>query len=210
MSIKLFICCSNTIFAEGIKSLLENEDEIAVVGMCNHGSGSSFDFEDIERLKPDVVLAEFNAELNTFSQQFPYLLGDKKISILLIGDRSVRLFVDRHLRDLISRGVVGILPPSADSDLMKKAIRAVHKGELWIDRAALLKMVKYMKTSGPDANLAQREREIALHVCQGYRNKEIAEKLHISEQTVKSYCNRIYKKLGVSDRLQLALYYWKI
>jgi len=209
MSIRLFICCSNTIFAEGIKSLLENEDEMAIVGMCNHGGGSSFDFEDIKRLKPDVVLAEFNAELNTLVQQFPYIINDKKISILLIGDRSLRLLVDRHLRDLISRGVVGILPPSADSDLLKKAIRAVHKGELWIDRTVLLKLVKSMKTSGVDANLAQREREIASHICQGYKNKEIAEKLQISEQTVKSYCNRIYKKLGISDRLQLALYYWK-
>lgn len=53
--------------------------------------------------------------------------------------------------------------------------------------------------------LAKREREIAFHICQGYRNKEIAQKLHISEQTVKSHCCRIYKKLGVSDRLQLAL-----
>jgi DNA-binding NarL/FixJ family response regulator len=209
MSIRLFICCSNTIFAEGIKSLLENDVEMAVVGTCNCGGESYFDFEDIKRLKPDVVLAEFNAELNTLVQQFPYIINDKKISILLIGDRSLRLLVDRHLRDLISRGVVGILPPSADSDLLKKAIRAVHKGELWIDRTVLLKLVKSMKTSGVDANLAQREREIASHICQGYKNKEIAEKLQISEQTVKSYCNRIYKKLGISDRLQLALYYWK-
>jgi DNA-binding NarL/FixJ family response regulator len=182
---------------------------MAVVGTCNCGGESYFDFEDIKRLKPDVVLAEFNAELNTLVQQFPYIINDKKISILLIGDRSLRLLVDRHLRDLISRGVVGILPPSADSDLLKKAIRAVHKGELWIDRTVLLKLVKSMKTSGVDANLAQREREIASHICQGYKNKEIAEKLQISEQTVKSYCNRIYKKLGISDRLQLALYYWK-
>jgi DNA-binding NarL/FixJ family response regulator len=209
MSIKLFICCSNTIFAEGIKSLFENDDEMSVVGTCNFGGTSSFDFADIERLKPDIVLAELNVELNTFFQQFPYLLNDKKINILLIGDRSLRLLADKHLRDLISRGVVGILPPSADSDLLKKAIRAVHKGELWIDRTVLMKLVKCMKTSGADANLAQREREIASHICQGYKNKEIAVKLQISEQTVKSYCNRIYKKLGISDRLQLALYYWK-
>jgi DNA-binding NarL/FixJ family response regulator len=63
-----------------------------------------------------------------------------------------------------------------------------------------------MKQSAPNVRLAHREKEIISHICQGYKNKEIAQKLHISEQTVKSHCNRIYKKLGVADRLQLALH----
>ena len=61
----------------------------------------------------------------------------------------------------------------------------------------------------PSAKLysaAKKEKEVVSLICHGYRNKEIAQKLDISEQTVKSHCNRIYKKVGVTDRLQLALY----
>lgn len=62
-----------------------------------------------------------------------------------------------------------------------------------------------MRHHEKNTSLAKREKEIIFHICQGFRNKEIAQKLQISEQTVKSHCNRIYRKLGVTDRLQLAL-----
>jgi DNA-binding NarL/FixJ family response regulator len=73
-----------------------------------------------------------------------------------------------------------------------------------------MRLMACMKHSAPNVRLAQREKEIISHICQGFKNKEIAQKLNISEQTVKSHCNRIYKKLGVNDRLQLALYSNKI
>jgi DNA-binding NarL/FixJ family response regulator len=59
-------------------------------------------------------------------------------------------------------------------------------------------------------DLSKKEKEIVSLICHGCRNKEIAQRLDISEQTVKSHCNRIYKKVGVSDRLQLALYTHKL
>jgi DNA-binding NarL/FixJ family response regulator len=59
-------------------------------------------------------------------------------------------------------------------------------------------------------DLTKKEKEIVSLICNGCRNKEIAQRLDISEQTVKSHCNRIYKKVGVSDRLQLALYTHKL
>jgi DNA-binding NarL/FixJ family response regulator len=59
-------------------------------------------------------------------------------------------------------------------------------------------------------DLTGKEEEITSLICKGFRNKEIAQKLNISEQTVKSHCNRIYKKVGVSDRVQLALYFYEI
>jgi DNA-binding NarL/FixJ family response regulator len=133
-----------------------------------------------------------------------------KLKIILIGDRSLRYVADKQLKELVLKGVVGILPPSADSELLKKALQAVFSGELWLDRHTLMKILASMKQQDQNTGLAKREREIVFHICQGYRNKEIARKLHISEQTVKSHCHRIYKKLGVSDRLQLALYSYKI
>lgn len=127
-----------------------------------------------------------------------------------MGDRTLRVVADRHLKDLILKGVVGVLPASADSDLLKKALKAVFSGELWLDRHTIMKLVSAMKSNEGNSCLAKREREIVHLVSQGYKNKEMAQKLNISEQTVKSHCSRIYKKLGVSDRLQLALYSYKV
>jgi len=204
---RLAIECSNHLFSEGLKKLLEDEHEISIVGMFNGGSGIP-DTKEILDLKPDVIISEYGPDFNIFaglSEKLP----DNHPKIILLGDRTLHFFTDARLKQLILKGVVGILPPSADSDLLKKALKAVFSGELWLDRNTLMKILASMKR--PEKKpLAKREREVMFHICHGYRNKEIAQKLNISEQTVKSHCNRIYKKLGVSDRLQLALYSYKM
>jgi DNA-binding NarL/FixJ family response regulator len=208
MSIRLAIGCSNHLFGEGLKRLLEDERGIDVVGVFNGGK-SMPELENIMKLDPDVILADFSADFNTFFSLPDKFLAKTQLRILLIGDSTLRFVADRQLKELVLKGVVGILPPSADSDLLKKALRAVLSGELWLDRSTLIKLLSAMKSPERNVNLARREREVVSLICQGYRNKEVAQKLGISEQTVKSHCNRIYKKLGVSDRLQLALYSYK-
>lgn len=210
MPIKLAICCCSYIFAEGLKKLLEEERGINIVGVFNVGKDLVSDLKNIIKLNPDVILSDYSADFNILFSIPESFLEENRLRILLIGDRTIRFVADKHLKDLITKGVVGILPPSADSDLLKKALRAVIAGELWLDRMTLKKLLASMKNREKNVNLAKREREIVYHICQGYRNKEIAQKLNISEQTVKSHCNRIYKKLGVSDRLQLALYSYRI
>jgi DNA-binding NarL/FixJ family response regulator len=208
MSVRLVISCCNLLFGEGLKSLLEDEREIEIVGIF-YGINPPEEQKEMLKLNPDVILAEFHTNSSLILNSSEYLVGNQ-LRILLIGDRSTSNFADRQLKDLVSRGVVGILPPSADSDLLKKALKAITMGELWLDRATLLKLLTMMKNQGKNVILGKREKEIVFHICQGYRNKEIAHKLNISEQTVKSHCNRIYRKLGVSDRLQLALYSYKM
>lgn len=202
---RLAISCCNRLFGEGLKKLLEDENGIEVVGVFDGSTGSSPSLNELYMLELDIILAEQHIGFD-FLLNSPQDLLKKKLKILLIGDRSRRFLADRNLRELISKGVLGILPPSADTDLLKKALKAVLMGELWLDRNTLLKLLSMMKHERKNVSLARREKEIVSHICQGYRNKEIAQKLNISEQTVKSHCNRIYKKLGVADRLQLALY----
>jgi DNA-binding NarL/FixJ family response regulator len=210
MALKVAIGCNNYLFGEGLKRLLEDECDIDIVGIFNGGTGSLPKLEEILKLEPDIVLADYCSDFNIFLSIPPNFLKANNLRIILIGDRTLRLIADRQLKELVLKGVVGILPPSADSELLKKALKAVFSGELWLDRTTLMKLLASMRHQEKSAGLAKREKEIVFHICQGYRNKEIAEKLHISEQTVKSHCNRIYKKLGVSDRLQLALYSYKV
>jgi len=210
MALRLAIGCSNNLFGEGLKRLLENERDIQIVGIFNAGEIPMPDLKEILKLEPDVILADYTPDYNTLLSPPNSSLDTKDVKIIFIGDKSLRHIADRQLKELVLRGVVGILPPSADFELLKKALRAVIAGELWLDRTTLMKILTTMQHQEKKISLAKREKEIVLHICQGYRNKEIAEKLQISEQTVKSHCNRIYKKLGVNDRLQLALYSYKI
>jgi DNA-binding NarL/FixJ family response regulator len=210
MPIRVAIVCCNRIFAEGLKMLLEDESDMEVIGTFDQSSGFLPDLENILKLNPDVILADYSADFNILLSLPEESLALNRLKIILIGDRTLRFIADKQLKELVLKGVVGILPPSADSELLKKALNAVFSGEVWLDRNTLMKIFNSMKKQEKNLNLSKREKEIVLHICQGYRNKEIAQKLNVSEQTVKSHCTRIYKKIGVTDRLQLALYSYKI
>jgi two-component system nitrate/nitrite response regulator NarL len=105
--------------------------------------------------------------------------------------------------------------------LLLKSIRKVQAGELWLDRKTTADVIRRLSKKGPapaaaggarlgireqGAALSTREREIVVLVAQGFKNKEMAERMFISEQTVKNHLHNIFDKLGVSDRLELALY----
>jgi DNA-binding NarL/FixJ family response regulator len=113
--------------------------------------------------------------------------------------------------EAVRRGARGIVLKAAASDRLLEGIRKVHRGEMWIDQRVAADVMKAMSEPRPvtraeRAQLTAREQEIVSLVAQGFRNKEIADKLSISEQTVKNHLHNIFDKLGVSDRLELALY----
>jgi DNA-binding NarL/FixJ family response regulator len=120
-------------------------------------------------------------------------------------------------------GTSGIVLKQTATDQLIKSIRKVHAGEIWLDShttAAVIRQFVANEDAAPPPQplsgapprererspLSQREREIVALVAQGFKNKEMAEKMFISEQTVKNHLHNIFDKLGVSDRLELALY----
>jgi DNA-binding NarL/FixJ family response regulator len=118
-------------------------------------------------------------------------------------------------------GTSGIVLKQTATELLIKSIRKVHAGEIWLDSHTTAAVIRQFVAaddnpppSAPQASprererspLSQREREIVALVAQGFKNKEMAEKMFISEQTVKNHLHNIFDKLGVSDRLELALY----
>ena len=201
--IRLAIGCSSYLFGEGLKKLLEGEKGIQLIGIFNDGE----DFREIVKMEPDIAILDFSIFAN-----LPKDLSEStKIKMLLLGESGMHAGSDRRILNLISNGVVGILPPGADSFLLKKAIKAVSSGELWLDRKTLSNILTHNGLSSIErVNLTKAERGVVSHICGGFRNKEIANKLEISEKTVKSHCNRIYKKVGVTDRLQLAAYVYNV
>ena len=115
-------------------------------------------------------------------------------------------------------GCSGIVLKQTSADLIVKSNRKVYAGEIWLDSHTTAAVMRQFATPGettvgPSTSkirerspLSTREREIVALVAQGYKNKEMAEKMFISEQTVKNHLHNIFDKLGVSDRLELALY----
>lgn len=200
MAIRLIIGCCNYIFGECLKKFLKDEKEINIVGVFDEG----VDFRDVIKLNPDLVLSDLSV-FHSFQESFP---DNHPLKILLLGERSWLSTAHMKIPELVSKGVVGILPPGSDLEILKKAIRVVCQGELWLDHK-IIKDALSIPNTEKKVEFTKMEREILSFICKGYRNKEIALQLDLSEQTVKSHCNRIYKKLGVSDRVQLLLYIFR-
>jgi DNA-binding NarL/FixJ family response regulator len=136
----------------------------------------------------------------------------------------VIMLVNEELRedffDAVRQGCCGIVTKQTSTELLIKSIRKVHAGEFWLDRVTTADVIRRLsKKNGANTNtgarlglreqsgaLSQREREIVNLVAQGFKNREMAERMFISEQTVKNHLHNIFDKLGVSDRLELALY----
>lgn len=205
-AIRVLLADDHAIFREGLRKLLEAEEDISVVGEARTGSEC---VALVDKLKPDVLLLDLKMPekdgLAVLSD-----LGEKNNptqTVVLTASEDERDFVEA-----VRRGARGIVLKQAPSELLLEGIRKVHRGEVWIDQrvtAGVMKAVAEAPAPGARREkplLSEREQEVVQLVAQGYRNKEIAGKLFISEQTVKNHLHNIFDKLGVSDRLELALY----
>ncbi len=192
MVVRVLICNRIHLYAAGLAHLLEGDKNIQVKGFaCNAG-----DLRALEELDVDLILSD----RSTF-----HLLASQGKRILLINDGRQRLLPLNDLKAMVNQGLAGILDCEIDSALLKKAIERVHSGELWLDRKVISNTLRLTDDSGQALRLSRREAEILRYICDGCSNKEIADHLCISEQTVKTHCKHLFKKFDVSSRLQLAL-----
>lgn len=194
MSIKVAVGCRVYLFAEGLKKILEEEPDIEIIGVA----GSSEDLRELLESEPDVVLSDQQMSRQLLTNHIP-----ERTKVLCITES--RGFVSEYgdLSEVVSRGFSGFLPSYADRTMLMKAIDSVNRGELWIDRKTMKESLVHRGKE--EVSLTKRESEILKCLSSGYSNKEIAQKLFITEQTVKSHFNRLYKKFGVKNRLKLAL-----
>ncbi|MFQ5777934.1 MAG: response regulator [Terriglobia bacterium] len=206
--IRVLVADDHTIFREGLRRLLEAEDDITVVGEARTGTEC---VSLVKKLNPDVVLLDLKmpeqdglAVLTALGGQ-----GTEVRTIVLTASEDERDYVEA-----VRHGARGIVLKQAAIERLLEGVRKVRHGEVWIDQRVAADVMKAIggaaASPGGDAArkplLTPRELQIASLVTQGMRNKEIAQQLSISEQTVKNHLQNVYDKLGVSDRLELALY----
>jgi DNA-binding NarL/FixJ family response regulator len=209
--VRILIADDHPIVRDGLKKLLLLEDDFEVVGEAGDGREV---LDKIQELDPDVLLLDL---------RMPNLDGLATLQALQQSSKRTRVIVLTASEDknefvqAMKLGCSGIVLKQTAPDLIVKSIRKVNAGEIWLDShttAAVMRQFSTGLESGSPGSakgrerspLSTREREIVALVAQGYKNKEMAEKMFISEQTVKNHLHNIFDKLGVSDRLELALY----
>lgn len=223
MKIKVMITDDQRLMREGLKTILDLEDDLTVVQLCENGKDT---LEKLPSVRPDVILMDIRMPVmdgvectRIIKQQYP----EVKILILTTFDD------DEFIIDALKNGAVGYILKDLSSEKLVSSIRDAYKGNSIMQPEIAAKVISHIsesinysdfKSMNKDSQeisiiskevntklkLTNREREILNLVGEGMSNTEIAKKLYISVGTVKNYISNLYSKLEVEDRSKLTLY----
>ena len=204
MAVKVMIADDHSMIREGLAQLLELEGEFKVIAEACDGIEC---LSKLETVTPDVLLLDINMP-NMNGLEVLQRIKDKKMKIKVLV-LTVHNEVE-YLLKAVDIGVNGYLLKDSESAELKKAILAVVSGENYIQPSLIpvlnAKMIDRDSDSVKIESLTKRELEVLKNLSYGMYNKEIAEKLDISERTVKNHISNIFKKLEVNDRTQAAVF----
>ncbi|HEX2913766.1 MAG TPA: response regulator transcription factor [Chloroflexia bacterium] len=201
--IKIVLADDHTIVRDGVAHLLNAEPDFQVVGSAGDGQEA---IEMVCHLKPDVVLMDL---------QMPNLDGVTAIKRIRAEDEQIKIIIlttydtDEYILEGIRAGAKGYLLKDVPKEELFRSIRLVNRGQSLMQpslTARVFNLLAQRESKESDASLTERELEVIRLIAQGDRNKEIAQKMAVSEGTVKSYVASILQKFGVSDRTQAAMY----
>jgi two-component system, NarL family, nitrate/nitrite response regulator NarL len=212
--IRIILIDDQILYRAGLRLLLECNPDFEVVAEV--GTADEL-VERLPQLKPDIVLFATcifgSSSLDVITQLIEKSESAKVILVTGNPDYSEHLTA-------IEMGAVGIIQKDQPPDLLFKAIKKVHRGEVWIERTMMASFLNRVtnprsrKEQDHEADkirlLSPREKEVLSLIGNGYKNKDIASELSISETTVTHHLTSIFTKLGVSDRLELLVYSYKV
>ena len=204
-TIQVVIADDHPILRDGLRKLLEAEDDFSVVGEALDGHEA---LELTRRIEPNILLLDL---------AMPGLTGLEVLRVLSgssLPTRTILLTASIQRNEIVKAlqlGARGLVMKDAASQMLMKAIRIVMAGEYWISRESVSGLVEVLRghmfpTAVPKFGLTARELEIVASVTSGYSNKEIARRFSLSQETVKHHLTKVFSKLGVSNRLELALF----
>lgn len=204
--IRVIIADSEAIFRVGIRKIFALEDDIRVVAQAENLAQT---IASVQKFPTDVVLFEITLSSSAGEAISEILEKSPKTRIVAVGNE----IGEQETCDLLRRGVTGILTRSVSPDLLVRCIRKVHGGETWLDNRGVNWVIEAYRAQAAQLmaprnqpRLSDKELQIISGVTQGMKNKDIAQEIGTTEQVVKNYLRKVYDKLGVSDRLELALY----
>jgi DNA-binding NarL/FixJ family response regulator len=205
-TIRVIVADTQAIFRAGLRKIFALEDDVRVVGQAESLDQT---IAAIQKFSSDIVIFEALLAPNP---------GDA-VSDLLRQNANCRLVVvlqepDQEMTlDLFRRGAHAVVSREIEPEMLVECLRKVAHGDPWLDSRAIGWVMQAYRTQGlrpagsrPKVSLTPKESLIVSCVTQGMKNKEIALRVGTTEQVVKNYLRKVYDKLGVADRLELALY----
>ena len=204
--IRIILADSQAIYRVGIRKIFALEDDLRVIAQADSLENLR---GAIDRYPSDVVLLE-GALLNGSTSVVSELLRAAPDAKLIVQAVAID---ESQTVELYRKGVRGIISRSISPDLLVRCVRRIAAGETWIDNQSVNWVIEAYRAQAAalvspksQPRLSPKEMSIIACITQGKRNKEIASQLGTTEQVIKNYLRKIYDKLGVSDRLELALY----
>lgn len=199
--VRVVLADDQPLFRLGVRTLLVRHPEFEIVGEADD-TGSAIEMAD--RLDPDVLL---------LGHHLPRLSSLDVLRHVKSSRRRVRVIVvapamtEAEIQAALAHGAWGVVMKSALGDGLPDCIRQVLQGELWVGVESVGPLISSLRApaTGGSSSLTRRELDIVKRVARGASNKDIAWQLRMSEQTVKNHLRRIFRKLHVANRVELAL-----
>jgi DNA-binding NarL/FixJ family response regulator len=208
--VRIVLADDHQMFRDALRKLLDAEPDLVVVGEA--GDGEEAVALTLQH-EPDILLLDV---------AMPHANGMEVLQQIAAASKTTRIIMvtgaveENELRQALRLGARGFVLKESGAMQLLESIRVVHGGEYFVGRECMADLVSAVRSRGvvngsaprqkPDFGLTIRERQIVSAVVNAYQNKEIAEKFAISEKTVKHHLTNIFNKVGVSNRLELALF----
>jgi DNA-binding NarL/FixJ family response regulator len=204
--VRVIVADTQAIFRAGLRKVFALEDDIRVVGQAETMAQTQ---SAAVKFTADVLIFEAALTPNPVEAVAEMLRQNPKLRVVVVtpgADEELTL-------DLFRRGAHGIVSREVEPELLVECLRKVVAGETWLDPQGVRWVMEAFRNqtnrpagSRPKVQLTPKETLIVSCVTQGMKNKEIALRVGTTEQVVKNYLRKVYDKLGVADRLELALY----
>jgi DNA-binding NarL/FixJ family response regulator len=208
--VRIVLADDHQMFRDALRRLLDAEPDLVVVGEA--GDGEEAVALTLQH-EPDILLLDV---------AMPHANGMEVLQQIAAASKTTRIIMvtgaveETELRQALRLGARGFVLKESGAMQLLESIRVVHGGEYFVGRECMADLVSAVRSRGvavdgklprkADFGLTARERQIVSAVVNAYQNKEIAEKFAISEKTVKHHLTNIFNKVGVSNRLELALF----
>src|SRR5579863_6920766 len=204
--VRVIVADQQAIFRAGLRKIFALEDDIRVVGQAETLAQTQ---SAVAKFSADILIFESALAPNPVEAVSELLRQNPKLRVVVVTPGPE----EELTLDLFRRGAHGIVSREVEPEVMVDCLRKVVAGETWLDQLAIRWVMEAYRSQNsrssgarPKVQLTPKETLIVSCVTQGMKNKEIALRVGTTEQVVKNYLRKVYDKLGVADRLELALY----